>query len=81
MHGRATLHRLRAIEEDHAATDDDNQPPEPSTSSQEPIPATFWDGVDIHWRRVEYDIEAVRRLIIANESLDDRLGERLLEGR
>ena len=47
MHGRATLHRLRAIEEDHAATDDDNQPPEPSTSSQEPIPATFWDGVDI----------------------------------
>ena len=40
-----------------------------------------FDGKEVEWRRVEYDVEAIRRLIIANDALDDRLGERLLEGR
>ena len=41
----------------------------------------IWDGDEVEWRRVDYDVEAVRKLIIANEALDDRLGDRLLDGR
>lgn len=41
----------------------------------------IFDGEEIFWRRVEYDIEATRALIKANPNLEDRLGDRLLEGR
>ncbi|MDA3960852.1 MAG: metallophosphoesterase family protein [Planctomycetota bacterium] len=41
----------------------------------------IYDGKEVWWRRVEYDIEAVRRMIISNSALDDRLGDRLLDGR
>lgn len=40
-----------------------------------------YDGEDIWWRRVEYDVEAVRKQITGNDALDNRLGDRLLEGR
>ena len=38
----------------------------------------LFDGEEIIWRRVEYDIETTRSLIKANPNLDDRLGDRLL---
>jgi diadenosine tetraphosphatase ApaH/serine/threonine PP2A family protein phosphatase len=41
----------------------------------------IFDGASVEWRRVEYDIEATRRLIHANPNLDNHLGDRLLVGR
>ena len=40
-----------------------------------------WDGREVVWRRVDYDIERTRALIRKIDSLEDRLGERLLAGR
>ncbi len=40
-----------------------------------------FDGETAEWRRVEYDIEKTRRAIHANPNLEDRLGDRLLEGK
>ena len=33
----------------------------------------IFDGNEVVWRRVEYDIEATRKLIKANPNLEDRL--------
>lgn len=41
----------------------------------------IFDGALVEWRRVEYDVQAVRAMILKNPHLDDRLGERLVEGR
>ena len=41
----------------------------------------IYDGQSVTWRRVEYDVERTRQLIYANPHLDNRLGDRLLEGR
>jgi predicted phosphodiesterase len=41
----------------------------------------LWDGAEVIWRRVDYDIEKTRAQIRAIPSLEDRLGDRLLEGR
>ena len=41
----------------------------------------IFDGAEVEWRRVEYDIDAVRRLIEANTRLDNRLAERLYNGK
>lgn len=41
----------------------------------------IYDGESVEWRRVEYDIGAVQRIIEANTRLDNRLGDRLREGR
>ena len=40
-----------------------------------------YDGKTIEWRRIEYDIEKIRKLIYDNDMLDNRLGDRLLEGK
>jgi len=41
----------------------------------------IFDGQEVRWRRVDYDVEATRRLIVENDVLDNRSGDRLLEGR
>jgi predicted phosphodiesterase len=41
----------------------------------------LFDDESVVWRRVEYDIERTRRLIHENSHLENRLGDRLLEGR
>lgn len=41
----------------------------------------IFDGSDVWWHRVEYDIEATRRLIHANPRLENRLGDRLQAGK
>ena len=41
----------------------------------------IFDGASVEWRRVEYDIEATRRLILDNPELEDSLANRLLEGK
>jgi diadenosine tetraphosphatase ApaH/serine/threonine PP2A family protein phosphatase len=41
----------------------------------------IFDGQSVEWRRVEYDIQATRKLILDNPHLDNHLGERLLVGR
>jgi len=40
-----------------------------------------FDGEEVVWRRVEYDAEKTRSQILENPYLEDRLGDRLLEGR
>ena len=40
-----------------------------------------FDGKKVEWHRVDYDIEAARRLVLENDELDNRLGDRLLSGR
>ncbi|MFW5882203.1 MAG: metallophosphoesterase family protein [Planctomycetota bacterium] len=40
-----------------------------------------FDGESVVWRRIEYDIEQTRKRIYANDQLDNRLGDRLLEGK
>lgn len=41
----------------------------------------IWDGNEVVWRRVEYDIEKTRDQIYKIDNLENRLGDRLLEGR
>ena len=41
----------------------------------------IFDQESVEWRRIEYDIEGVRAKIAAQTRLDDRLGDRLVEGR
>lgn len=41
----------------------------------------IFDGESVEWRRVEYDIELTRRLILDNPRLENRSGDRLKEGR
>jgi predicted phosphodiesterase len=40
-----------------------------------------FDGASVEWRRVAYDAEKTRQLIIANPMLGNHLGDRLLIGR
>jgi predicted phosphodiesterase len=40
-----------------------------------------FDGATVEWRRVAYEIEKTRELILANPMLGNHLGERLLVGR
>ena len=40
-----------------------------------------FDGKEVVWRRVVYDVELTRRLIIENPMLGNHLGDRLLVGR
>jgi len=40
-----------------------------------------YDGKDVEWRRVAYDIEKVVNMVHANPDLQDRNGDRLLEGK
>ena len=41
----------------------------------------IFDGQEIEFRRVEYDVQQTRQKILAIAELDDFLGDRLLEGR
>jgi predicted phosphodiesterase len=41
----------------------------------------IYDGESVDWRRVEYDVEATKRLIYDNPNLGNHLGDRLLVGR
>lgn len=41
----------------------------------------IYDGESVEWRRVEYDVEATKRLIYANDHLGNHLGDRLVLGK
>jgi len=41
----------------------------------------IFDGESVEWRRVEYDIEATRKMIYDNANLGNALGDRLVVGR
>jgi len=41
----------------------------------------IFDGATVEWRRVPYDVEKTRKLILDNPMLGNHLGERLLVGR
>jgi predicted phosphodiesterase len=41
----------------------------------------IFDGAMVEWRRVQYDIEKTRKLILDNPMLGNHLGERLVAGR
>jgi len=40
-----------------------------------------FDGTSVEWRRVQYDIDATKKLIYDNPHLDNHLGDRLVVGR
>ena len=41
----------------------------------------IFDGASVEWRRIEYDIQTVRGIIEQHPRLDNRLGDRLVDGR